>query len=532
MQKPPYDNDDLLRKVKEQMQSALAQSNAETPPPQPDSLDAQIDAGESAIRTVQALGSVEGLPEPTREESVEEARKILRWLRNMEFGEQDLEQWLDNSSPKVMTAKKQQLARLIRIVAVQIESARKRAEKEDDPYLSNAADAISAMALSIAEQTFNLLPLQHRRRQELEELIDAMEERALMRQSQSIDQLLDALEFGLERAGGQDVSDLSPAYRLQMLSQQLANTANALNCGEPLAEPSREESFDLARDIMRKMQAVAGGQTVDDLVNRMNADDKVAFAHQVNELATMYRNLIAEASQSNPELLKNQQVQQANDAINEFKHAVNLMAAKEIPSSIATAQQISADITQDPEKWGDLHSRTVDRLIKSAEGGLEKAIDDMAQQQDEEQQEEQQQQEAIESALNSMDQRKRRKKRRGDSKSRSGKGGKKQRRVNADMTADDYSLKQGRFAEDAQMARVGSDVPIPALKPEDFEAIRRLGSSLRDIGSQLKDLSASVSNVSANDKIMPSPNEQSAAQRILDNSDQPRPNPRSTGPGI
>ena len=87
-------------------------------------------------------------------------------------------------------------------------------------------------------------------------------------------------------------------------------------------------------------------------------------------------------------------------------------------------------------------------------------------------------------------------------------------------------------AVDAQMARTGSDVPMAGLKPEDMAAIRALGGSLRDIGSQLKDLSTTVSNVSANDKIMPSPNEQSAAQRILDDQPKPTNNRGNSGPGV
>jgi hypothetical protein len=484
--------------------------------------------------TVNAMYSVGSLPDPTKEESVEEARKILRWLRNMEFADKDVEQWLDNSTPKVVTAKKEALHKLIRIMAIHIHYAKIRGlDLLSDPYLSNAADAIAAMAMSIAEHTFNLIPLHHRRLKQLEEMIDEMEERALMRQSQPLSQLLDTIEFGLERATGQEVSDLSAHFRLQAISQNLHKTAAQLESNQPLAEPTHEESLDLARDILRKMQSLSfGAQTVAEVVERMKPEDKAAFANAFSEMANLYRNIVSEASVQNPDLLKDQKIQEANDSISQFAHAVNLMAAKEMPSSIATAQHIAADVTRTPEKWGDLCDRTVERIMKSAEGGLEKAIDEMAEQQDQEQEQEMAQ-EAIEAALNLSDSKKRRKKRRGDSKSRSGKGGKKQRKQDMDIKADDYALKEGRFAVDAETARVGSDVPIAALNPKDLAVIRALGGSLRDIGSQLKDMTTSVSNVSSGDKIMPSPNEQSAAQRILDN-DQPRPtNPRGTnGPGI
>ena len=542
MNKTPQDSEDILRRVKDQVQESLLPPKPEGPP---DLDDQQIILSENVIYTVGALSSIDGLPQPTRDESVEEARKILRWLRNMEFVDRDVEQWLDNSTPKVVVAKKQALQKLIQIIAVHIHHAKLRnAELQDDTRLENAADAIRAMALTIAEHTFNLLRDNHPKLVELEALIDAMPETALMRQSQSLAHLLDVIELGMERATGQEVSDLSAAFRLQELGKELKQTAFQLQSVETLEAPTREESIDLARDILKKMQHMSfGGMTVKELIETGNLEEKVAFAKQFAEMADMYRNLLSETAALNPNILQDHRVQQANDAVEQFAHSVHLMAAKEIPSSVAAAQQISAEVTRAPEEWGKLNDRTVDRLIKSAEGGLEKAIEEAAEQQ-EHQQDDEQAQEMAENALQQADQKRRKKKRRGDTKSRSGKGGKKQRKQNMDMSADDYVLKEGRFTVDAQNARVVSSiaapivpsaptVAMPGVKMEDMDAIRKLGGSLRDIGKQLKDLTGTVSTVSANDKILPSPNEQSAAQRIIDTELQKPHNPRGTnGPGV
>ena len=173
----------------------------------------------------------------------------------------------------------------------------------------------------------------------------------------------------------------------------------------------------------------------------------------------------------------------------------------------------------------------MDRLVKSAEGGLEKAIEEVAEQQ-ERAQEDEQAQEAAEQALQQADQKKRKKKRRGDSKSRSGKGGKKQRKQHQDMTADDYVLKEGRFATDASAARApAASAPaapsMPGVRMEDMDVIRKLGGSLRDIGHQLKDLASTVSSVSVNDKI--TPDDKSASQRVIENELQK--GSKNQGPG-
>lgn len=540
MNKPTNNNDDLLRKVKDQVQSALAQTSSQSVGeiPKIDPHENEITISKDLIHTVASLASVgdvsaiDKLPEPTREESVEEARKILRWLRNMEFTDLDVEQFLDGSSAKVVVAKKAAMNRLVRIMAIHIQQATLANEElKKDAIVTNATDALAAIALSVAEHTLNQLPDNHPRLDELQKQIDAMNERALLRQAQSLAHLLDIIELGVERATRQEVSELSVAFRLQALSEEIHKNSEQLNLTTPLAPPTHEESLDMARDILLKMQNMSfANQTVGDMIAKAKPEDKAAFAQQVSEMVEVYRNLIAELSITNPDIMQDKDIQQTNDAISQFAHAVNLMAAKEIPSSIATAQHIAADVTRTPEKWGDLHDRTVDRIVKSAEGGLEKAIDQAEAQQD--QQEEDVAQDMIETSLLNADHSKRKKKRRGDSKSRSGKLGKKQRKMDMDIKADDYALKEGRFAIDSETSRAGSDVPVAALKPQDMEAVRRLGGSLREIGNQLRELNASVSAVSTNDKIVPSPNEQSVAQRILD-TDQPRPtNPRGNGQGI
>ncbi len=529
----PEDNADLFKHMKSQIGDIMAQQALPPKPKtgEPENADRQFALSEEMIATVSAIGTVDGLPQPTKDESIEEARKILRWLRNMEFGDMTVEQWLDSSPPKVVAAKKEAILKLVRILAIHIHNARLRsgALSEDD-LLNSTADAISSMALSVAEHTLNMLGV-HARMQKLEAMIDDMDDRATLRQEQAFEKLLDMLEMGLERATGQEVSEVSAGSRLSIISEHLSKTAYQLHDPKTL-EHHHEESLELAADTLHKMQRMSfGNQTIKDLIENGKPEDKIMFANTVSEMLEMYKNMLAEAVATNPDIAQDERIRAANAAAGQFAHAVKLMAIKEIPVHEAATQQISADVAQMPEHWGDLHDRTIDRLIDNAEEGLEKAMEAVQEQQDQDMAEEMAQ-DAAEQAQQHDSSKRKKKKKRGDSKGRSGKGGKKSRRVSQDLNADDAYLKQGRFAVDAEVGRLNIDSPVTALRPEEMELVRRLGSSLRDIGNQLKDLGSSITNVSANDKITASPNEQTAAQRILDTEQPARPNPRGTDRGV
>src|SRR5262249_35444351 len=153
-------------------------------------------------------------------------------------------------------------------------------------------------------------------------------------------------------------------------------------------------------------------------------EEKADFAEKLDEMADMYKNLLQEAAQSNPNILQDPKTQEANNAVDSMLHAVKLMAAKEIPTSLSATQQISAEVTQSPEEWKNLKGHTVDRLLQSMEGGLEKAVQDIQADQERQQDQEMAQEMAESSALQGNMQRKKRR-RRGQ---RSGVGGRKQQK--------------------------------------------------------------------------------------------------------
>lgn len=418
-----------------------------------DEIDEAIAMAEQAVKTANALQSIETLAEAPREESVEEARKILRALRNMEFTERPMEEFLEQGSAAVIASKKQSFSHLIDIFSTHLRHAQSTNPNiaSTNPAVQQARDTLYTIALELAEHTRKLLRAEDEREERLNQLIDSIPHEADIRIIEPVSRILDTVELGLEHASGREVNTTT-LERLLLASERLEKHTVLLEHPEQDA-PSREESIAMARKALAQMAELPmGDQSLLDFIENGSPKEQAAFAQQVEELVSIYRNIIIEATQSNGEVILDPKVKEANDAIGGFAHAVKLMAAKEMPNSIASAQQISAEQAQDPQKWKDLSHHAVNRLIKSAEGGLEKAIGEISS--DAEEQEEDIATELINEALNNVDSSKRKKKRRrGNSSSRSGKGARKMKKKVMDMTADDYVLKQGRFAEESKEMR-------------------------------------------------------------------------------
>lgn len=89
-----------------------------------DPIEESIKITEHAVQAANKLLSIDTLAEIPREESIEEARKILRNLRNMEFTDRSMEEFLDQGTPSAIVAKKQSFSRLIDIFSAHLERAR------------------------------------------------------------------------------------------------------------------------------------------------------------------------------------------------------------------------------------------------------------------------------------------------------------------------------------------------------------------------------------------------------------------------
>ena len=437
-----------------------------------------------AVTEAHKLRSIDTLTPPTREESVEEARKILRWLKNLQFSDKDMEEWMGHGTPAEQLAKTQAVARLVEIYQAELHRGTQRTPAlASELAIQDANDAAGAMSQGLLEHSMGSLPADHPHLKELDSLLATLPESWEMRQTQSAERLLEKLESGIEYASGRQVSDFTPAARLLEKSGRIHAHALALRSLDSLPTPEREESVELAREILRKLKNLSfSNKDIKEVIDTGRPEDKAELAEKIDEAVEAYRGLVAEAAQINPAILDDKAVKEGNAAAGAFSHTVKLMAAKEIPNSVAAAQQISADVTQMPEEWKKLDGRTVDRLVTSMEGGLERAVADITMDQQEQQNQDKDQEAAAaaaEAALHSeFAKRKRRRRRRSSSghNMASSKGASKRRNahdINGDGVLDKFQ---------------GLNQNAIRLNDNDLAAVRQLGGNLRNLGEQAGNL--------------------------------------------
>lgn len=445
-----------------------------------------LDAAEMALK----LRSPESLEPPTREASVEEARTILRWLKNLKFTEQEVEEFIAQGTPVEQAAKAEAIARLIEIYAGQLALATRRDPPMPVHPMGDANDAAGAMAQSLLQYGLKLLPDGHPTEDPLKKAVAASPPEWDSRETQSVARLLETLELGIESASGVNISGISRTQRLLDISNRMEKTARKLRSPDTLELPLREESIELAREILRRFKELGfSDKPLEEALTAGRPEDGTALVRQLETLANTYLDMLAEAAQINPNILQDPQIKEASNAAGHFAHTIKLMAAKEMPNSLAAAQQISADIAQMPEEWKQLHDRTVGRLIASMEGGLEKAFGAIETAQQEQQQQDEelaQQQQAVEQAAQNGRRRRKRRRRSGGSSSTPALTKSAKRRNTNDLNGDGVMDKlQGLN-----------------LKGDDMIAIRDLGSSLRGISKQVDDLPP-MANVTLNEPIAP-----------------------------
>jgi len=473
----------------------------------------------SALRLLQLADAGESV----QEEAADEERKILRWLSNLPSVDMALDEWFDAGAPEEAIARAASLSQLIRLYIRKLKRARRRRPEimREDVAVEDAFHAAAAMTQAVAEHTLSTLPDHHPQITKLEALIVSLPAQADMRQTQSVKRLVETLETGMDRTSGKNISGKSPAERLVEMSGRIETTVRTLRSIDSLEPPAREESIELAREILRRLKNMSfSDRPMKEMVDTGQPEDKAAFAQKIDEMADLYKNLLQEAAVINPNILQDQRIRDANDAVATFSHAVKLMAAKEMPTSAAAAQQISAAEGKEME---DLHRRLAERL-ESIERGVN-AAKELLDEQQEQQQNEDLAQEAADNALSDTTRRKKKRKRRGGS--RSGSGGKKQHKEKMAHEADDYVLKQGRFGRDAKTARGENPAAMPGLNAEALAAVRQLGGTLLNVGNQAKDIGATLATVSATDKI--APDDKTVSQRVIEEQQK---NPRNQGPRV
>ncbi|MDX1974322.1 MAG: hypothetical protein SFT92_01460 [Rickettsiales bacterium] len=442
---------------------------------------ALVALAEKLIALANKLNLADVLDEGITCVSIDELRKIVRWMRNLQATDKDLEEWLERGEIEEQAAKIDNIHRMLATFAVHLrEAIKKYPSIIRDPAVVDATSAASAMALVSLEHALISLPQGHPDIPKLEALLRGIPRSYELRIQQSVRRLVDTLSAGIERVSGLTADDRTPADRMMEVSGRIRNSAHQLRSIDSLPPPAREESIELAREIIRRLKNMNfSDKTVKEMIDMDRPDERAQLAAKIDEMVESYRDLVVEAVAGNVDIMNDPRIQKANKAVGEFAHALSLMAKKEIPVSMAAVQQISADIANMPEDWKTMEGRTVGRLLQTMDAGVERAASEIQQQQEKAEQQSQASAEAL-----SNDRNKRRSRRRRSS----GVGGAAQRKVNQDLTADDRALGQGRFADSPQAAAP----PPPRLNSESLDAIRALGNALRNLSNQAAELGIQV----------------------------------------
>lgn len=479
------------------------------------------------LNTAHKLQSPESLPVPaTKDNSVEIARKTLRWLRNLQDISQDMERWMYIGNLPEQQTKADYLQNLISIYAGQVKIAQlSNPDLLNHFTIDHANHAVGSIALSISLHTLENLPDNSPSIAQLDSQLDNILPQWDNRQAQSVEQLIDAIESGLTHLLNKPLGDRSPIDRLLEISNNLQEAVRQLYSIDTLEDPAREESIELAREILRRLKNLSfSDNPIEESIDTGKPSEKLAFAQRISEMVDMYKNLLFEAMRVNPEIVNDIRVKNANDAAGWCSNGVKLMAAKEIPSNSTAINQISVDIEQMISSGKSMKGLAINHLMNKMEGGMEHAAEQISSH-DKQEQKENSEAEAAAQA----DKIRRRRRRRQPHQAGVGSGSAAQK----SNTAIQHETVKSNLRDDSS--------GVSTLNKMDIAAVRQAGNSLRKSNKQANDMASlnvslnkktdkntgvigAVSNVSANTKITPDDKGFATRERDPLNPNNPRNN--------
>lgn len=325
----------------------------------------------------------------------------------------------------------------------------------------------------------------------------------------------------------------------QLQAQPLATPAavQAITSGE------RREAINHGHTILEWLRNIKfSDKSLKDFIDTGNPASTLPERDAINALIDAYYDIGSTAFQTHPQLYLNPKIQVANEVLESLEHALQLMAKLEKPRSIADTMQISVDETQQPDKWNEMAGHTVDRLMQTLKGGLEEAVGAMEQQQmDMAAEQEELADRQIEMALanHAVFTRGRRKRK----KQASGQGVAKQRKTDQAIRADDYALGQGAHAgrmdksrdgivdktmahtaQEAQIARTKAQVQAVQETTQTNAASQIDPALVKQLGHAMLKMQKDSETAAANlpPEVVKAMQEQSAAQRLADNKNNPK----------
>lgn len=476
------------------------------------------------------LQSPESLPVlATADSSIEVARKTLRFLRNLNDTEQDMEEWMYIGALTEQQTKADYLHSLISIYAAQVKIAQlSNPDLLTHFTIDHANHAAGSIALSIAMHTLENLPENDPLIAPLEKKLDGALPEWENRQTQSVERLIDALESGLTHLAGKPVGDRSPVDRLLEVSANLQEAVRQLYTIDEMEEGAREESVELAREILRKLKNLSfSDKPIEESIDTGRPNEKLALAQRISGMVDMYKNLLFDAMRVNPEIIHDIRVKNANDAAGWVSNGVALMAAKEIPSNSTAINQISVDMAEMKAAGKNMHGLAINHLMHKMEGGLEHAAEHLnSREKGEHREHTEAQAEALAERL-----RRQRRRRQQQKAARAAAGGGSHSNVNRGNMARQHEQVKAILRDEAKVS-VG-------LNKMDIAAVRQAGNSLRKSNKQANDMIslnvkmdkttgvlAPAATVTANSKITPDDRGFATRERDPLNPNHPRNRPR------
>lgn len=418
-------------------------------------------------------------------------RKHVRWLRNLNVGEKTAEDWLA-ASPEQQPHKAQAVLEVIESYAALLAA---NASHRDALAVRDANDAVGALALGMADATLESLPEGDESGMALLGALNPVPPTWEMRAGQSLSRLLDIIATGIDHLVGDTTNKISQDQQFAEMNGRIQATAQKLRSIDMLAAPAREESVELAREILRRLKDLQfENKPVQQLIDSGKPEEKRAFANKLEELLATYHALLAEAAENDPALMKNDTITDANDTAGRFAYAISLMAAHDQ----GVAQPRSADVTIMPEHWKNLEGLTIGQMIKKIEDAIDKVESEIKTQQ--EKKATTQPQEQVQ--------------------------GKEQPSVQ-EKPRRPSTRRRGNRTAGTEAPRAPQPVGVPeisGLKPEDLAAVKALGSNLRSMNKKAEGSGNKKSETPATPKAI---QDKGFSDRTKEDREKPRP-PRRT----
>lgn len=346
-----------------------------------DLTDKFLASSDALLFAARNLENPENLLPPSAGDETENGRKALRLLRTLHGITKDMEEWLRLGDQRVQLGKVEMLQSLVGVYAGLVKITHlQNPELLAHFTVENANFSCGGIALAASLHTLEAATDDSPVLESLEKGLEQFPQEWEVRLAQAVEYLLNDIEGGLSHLANKPMGDKSPIDKLVEISEKIQQTASELCSVDALEEPAREESIELAREILRRLKNMLfSDKPIEEAIDTGKPNDKLAFARKIAEMAEMYKNLLKQAAINDPSILNDPRVKKANDAVGKCADGITQMTLHELAmansANALSRQQIekAEKLQETLSKKGKGERKTTENLMKSVEGGVESA---------------------------------------------------------------------------------------------------------------------------------------------------------------